>query len=385
MRQEDQTNGSSESTIQTGSLQVLASINNLVWNNVQHRKTNIYAFAGGGVNRFEVSITKAISTDLKSVAPTVQTHFDGGLGIAFRLSNRFNLGLEAKTLVVFGKDADRLDGVTREDDDVLGYGSVRLNFNLGNPNTKAEPLYWVNPMDAIMQDITELKNRPTFDLTDSDADGVIDLLDQDNATPPGVTVDTRGLPLDSDGDGTPNFQDDEPYLPKGSRAAPNRPGENPLDSEEDVRKVVGDELERIVKGGGGITEWFLPIVHFNIDSYKIRYADYGTLASIARVLKSNPDLKLVVTGFTDKTASDQYNFDLSYRRALEVVEHLVGVHGLPRSRFLLNFNGEDAPLVPSAGSTLMNRRVEFRAANDEDVEMDNPVPVTKKSGKKGGF
>ena len=436
LKQKDMVNGTSESTVQSGSLQMLVSINNLVWNNVPRRKTNLYAFIGGGLTRFEVDAIQVISSDLHSISPTVQTHLDGGVGIAFRLSDRFNIGLESKALAIFGRDADLLDGVSRQENDVLGYGSVRLNFNLGNKNTKSEPLYWVNPMDIIMQDITELKNRPTFDLTDSDADGVIDLLDQDNTTPPGVVVDTRGLPLDSDGDGVSNFQDDEPYYPqqdaKGASTAPQNGSKPPLRSEEDVRKVVQDEFDKIVQNGGtpapsrnnsgapnnsnnpsrtskdgktldgnntvagntgrrptysggSITEWFLPIVHFNIDDYKIRYAEYGNLASVAHVMKANPDITIVVTGFTDKTASDQYNLDLSFHRAKAVIEHLVNVHGIPRSRLLLNYNGEDSPLVPSAGSTMMNRRVEFRAATDEDVEMENPEPLTKKNNKKSGF
>ncbi len=424
LKQENDFDGTSESTVQSGSIQLLASINNLVWNNVQRRKTNLYAFVGGGVMRFEVDATEALSSYLKAVKPTIQTQADFGIGVAFRLSSRFNLGLESKAVALFGQDSDLLDGVARQTSDVMGYGSIRLNFNIGNPNTKAEPLYWVNPMDIIMQDITELKKRPVFDATDSDADGVIDVLDQDNATPAGVVVDTRGLPLDSDSDGIPNFQDDEPYLPKSSKVVTRREGEKPMTSEEDVRKVVEDELQKIVNGGnesgrddgkqgagktekggttkgdtakgdiakggrlpigGGITEWFLPIVHFNIDSYKIRYADYGNLASIARVMKSNPSLELVVTGFTDKTASDQYNLELSYQRAKAVIEHLVSIHGIARSRFLLNYNGEDYPLVPSTGSTLMNRRVEFRAASDEDAEMETPTPAINKDGKKGGF
>lgn len=418
LKQEDNVNGSSETTLQTGSLQMVVSINNLIWNDVPRRKVNLYGFLGGGASRFEVRVINSLIQDLKTVKPTVQTHMDGGFGIAFRLSERLNLGLEAKGLAIFGHDSDLLDGVARQDNDVLGYTSVRLNFNLGNKNKKSEPLYWVNPMEMIMQDITELKNRPTFDLTDTDGDGVIDLLDQDNTTPPGVTVDTRGLPLDSDGDGISNYQDDEPYLPAGSKIVTRKDGEVPINNEKDVRKIVGDELEKIVNNGrssnnsgssnsgqnnentsnsngrtnntssvfgGGITAWFLPIVHFNIDSDKVRYADYGSLSSIARVMKSNPDLQIVVTGFTDKTASNQYNLDLSFKRAKAAIEHLVNVHGIPRSRLLLNYNGEDYPLVPSTGSTLMNRRVEFRVATKEDVEMENPAPNSRKSNKKGGF
>ncbi len=454
LKQRDNLNGASETNIQSGSLQMLISINNLVWNNVSHRKTNVYTFVGTGVTRFEVGATQIINNDLHDVSANFQTHLDGGVGVAFRLSNRFNLGIEAKALALFGKNADLIDGVARKNKDAIGYGSVRLNFNLGNGNTKSEPLYWVNPMDNIMQDITELKNRPAFDLTDSDADGVIDLLDQDNTTPPGVVVDTRGLPLDSDGDGIPNFQDDEPYYPQNGKVANTtnggapQTGNKPVRSEEDVRKVVQDEMDRIAQNGGNpnrsnagnngnagnsgntsnpsnpnnpsrtskdgkamdgrndgnsnagntgnntsrkpsyagaITEWFLPIIHFNIDDYKIRYAEYGNLASVAHVMKANPDMIIVVTGFTDKTASNEYNLDLSYRRAKASIEHLVNVHGIPRSRLLLNYNGEDSPLVPSAGSTVMNRRVEFRAANDDDMEMENPMPISKKNSKKGGF
>ncbi len=31
--------------------------------------------------------------------------------------------------------------------DFFSYTSVRLNFNLGNPNKRVEPLWWVNPLD----------------------------------------------------------------------------------------------------------------------------------------------------------------------------------------------------------------------------------------------
>lgn len=382
----DQEDGTAETKFQSGSLHLVASLNNLVWNNRPKRRTNVYVFVGGGITRFEVVAKSILGTDLRSYDPTVQTNADIGLGIAFRLSDRFNLAFESKGQVIFGNDADLLDGVAREQNDVLTYFNTRLNFNLGNKHRKVEPLYWVNPMDAIMQDITELKNRPKFDFTDTDGDGVIDLIDQDNTTPPDIAVDTRGLPLDSDGDGIPNFEDEEPYLPKGSKVVTRQPGEKPFTTEDDVTKIVEGELskfesESLALGGGSITNWFLPIIHFSIDSDKIRYADYGSLSSIAKVMKSNPDIRVAVTGFTDKTASADYNSSLSFRRAKAAIDHLVNTHGISRSRLVLNFNGEDDPLVPSAGSSLMNRRVEFRVATPEDVDMELPVPVSRKAGK----
>ena len=57
-----------------------------------------------------------------------------------------------------------------------------------------------------MNDIAELKARPVLDLTDSDSDGVIDMLDQEVDTPSGAPVDTRGVALDSDGDGVADYK-----------------------------------------------------------------------------------------------------------------------------------------------------------------------------------
>jgi len=50
---------------------------------------------------------------------------------------------------------------------------------------------------------------------DSDGDGVPDYLDQCPNTPAGVTVDAKGCPLDSDGDGVPDYLDKCPNTPAG--------------------------------------------------------------------------------------------------------------------------------------------------------------------------
>jgi outer membrane protein OmpA-like peptidoglycan-associated protein len=379
LNQNDGLNGTSKTKLQTASLQLLASINSLTWSELPHRRINAYLFLGAGINRFEVNAIKAIIPDLKSVSPTIQTHVDGGFGMALRLSDRVNLGMEIKVLTFFGRDADLLDGVNRDENDVIGYGSLRLNFNLGDTKAKTEPLYWVTPMHQLIQDVTELKQRPTFDPTDSDGDGVIDLLDADDTTPRGVAVDTRGMPLDSDGDGLPNFLDDEPFIHKNHPTPP---------TENDIRDIVRDEVENLMEmdtDAFGITEWFLPNVHFDVDSYAIRDADLSNLASIARVLKANSRVRLVVTGFSNKTTSNQHNLSLSYKRAFAIVEHFVNVHGLPRSRFLLRYNGDDSPLVPTIGNLMVNRRVEFRVANKQDVEMENPDPSVKKDAEQRGF
>jgi OmpA-OmpF porin, OOP family len=387
LKNEDRQDGATQTDFQSGSLQMLVSFSNLRWTNKRTRMANFYGFAGGGVNHFKVKVVNRISPQLAQV-DAVQTHADLGVGIAFRLSDRFNIGFETKASMLFGKNADRLDGIDRQDNDIFNYSSVRLNFNIGNKDKLSEPLYWVNPMDVILNDVSELKKRKEVAMTDSDGDGVIDFLDQDSDTPPNVTVDTRGIPLDSDADGVPNYLDDEPFLNPEKVAV--QKGQPTYPTSNEVRSIVREEMGNSPgtgtgAGAGSLANWFLPMIHFNIDSDKIRYADYGNLASIAKVMKNNPNLRVVVTGFTDKTASDTYNLDLSFKRAKTAITHLVNVHGIPRSRLILNYNGEEGTLVPTYGSTIMNRRVEFQVASGNDVDMENPVPVSEKNGKKRGY
>ena len=375
-------------------------------------KTNFYGLVGVGINRFKAEAVETNSPGIQPKEYSLQTQGNMGMGFSVRLNNRFNVSLESKLIMVFGKDSDRLDAVVRQKGDVISYTAVRLNYNIGNAEKKSEPLYWVNPMNAFQAQITELKKRPVFDLTDTDGDGVIDLLDEDNLTPPGVQVDTRGLPLDSDEDGIPNHKDLEPFTPSDEEGAII--GE-PYATESDIERIITERLYEYdqtgevpqpgMEGKGGnppsfnpmprpkkkqgkkgtkennLANWFLPPVHFDIDSYKIRPMDLGNLSGMAKLMQSNPDLKLAITGFADKTASEGYNKQLSFKRAESVIHYMVRVHSLKRERFILQYSGEDAPLVPSAGSNLMNRRVEFRAASESDEEMSAPpVPEKKRKG-----
>jgi hypothetical protein len=56
----------------------------------------------------------------------------------------------------------------------------------------------------------------SIDAEDEDGDGVIDLWDESAQTPPGVKVDNRGRPIDTDIDGIPDFRDDEINSAKGA-------------------------------------------------------------------------------------------------------------------------------------------------------------------------
>ena len=372
----------SDFTTVGGSIQGVVTLNNIRFDKPM-RKVNIYAFGGPGVGAVQASGTEGngVETNIVELNDLNRAIFwaDAGAGIAFRLSPRFNLGLEYKFMVPFGRYGDLLDGFANPDQptttfrDIANSPNLRLNFNLGNTETLTEPLYWVNPLNQVIDELTELKARPELDLTDSDGDGIIDMLDQDNETPEGARVDTRGIALDSDNDGVPDFEDTEPYSPPGFTVDSRGVAQVPQYlTRPEIDDLIRQRIGEIDFGGGSLDGWFLPMIHFADDSYTIRAADYGHLKNIAEVMKGNPDVRVVVEGFTDKRASDEYNRVLSYNRARSAKEYLVNRYGVSPDRLIIQYEGEGNVLVPTNGSSFMNRRVEFRVAEDTDSEMGQP-------------
>ncbi len=361
------------------------------------RKVNFYALAGAGGNNFEVKYETERTPLVRSreFAP----HITIGAGMAFRLSPRINISLENQATSVFGARSDLLDGYNMEGNgsrsvfgDMLNYARLGINFNLGSRSKLSEPLYWINPLDVVLKDISELKDKQDIVLEDSDKDGVLDIIDQEQNTPPDVPVDTKGRTLDSDRDGIADYKDMEPYNPPRPGEVVNASGviENPINrpggggggvTEDRVIELIDERIDvkidekfkelRLTENVGSVAEWFLPMIHFGVDASTVKYSDYGTLASIAQMMKGNAQLRLVVIGFTDETGQEERNNALSYDRAREVIDHLVVYHGIGRGRLVLQWQGQNKALVPTA-SSYVNRRVEFRVATSEDVEMDPP-------------
>ena len=331
----------------------------------------------GGVERDVLSFG-----DYKTVIP----HVTISVGLSRKLSKRVNLGLEHRILL---SDNDLLDGfeVRNNTDesasnDIAHYTSLRLSFNIGNKEKRIEPLYWVNPLDGSFNDIAELKQRPKFDLTDSDGDGVIDMIDQEVNTAAGCPVDTRGVTLDSDGDGVVDCKDEEPYSPPGYEVNTQGIAQVPDDSmsEDDVVALVNQRTAAMESN----LNWFLPMIHFDLNKYYIKPEFYGSLHNIASVMRSHPEIKVVVNGYADNRSSSEYNNVLSYNRANEAINFLVNSYSIPRNRFILTYGGEEAPLVDGLRDNYntsmeeelkhyMNRRVEFRVATSTDTEMSRPA------------
>ena len=402
---------SANSSIISGDLQIVISLNNGRWDGGA-RKINPYVFGGAGISNFatKVNVTKSTQAGQALGSQTfvipgrntspITTNVEAGAGISFRINDKMSFSIEEKLMTPFGKRADLIDGFSQFTRDFVSYTNVRLGFNIGGKDKKTLPLWWAGPADQVNADIAELKARPKYDPTDTDGDGVVDMLDQEKESPAGARVDTRGVSLDSDGDGLPDYKDKEPFSPIGYKVDGNGVAMVPKPAyvtEVDVNRIVDAKLAKFAATQGETTkaapvasmaDWFLPMIHFDLNKSNVNTSEYGNLAAVASVLKTNPSIRIAVSGFTDKLASDGYNQGLSYRRAQAAIDALVKRFGVDRNRLVLTYQGEENTLVPTSGNSVMNRRVEFKVATSES-EMTAPSKsdMKKKSykGNKSGY
>lgn len=156
---------------------------------------------------------------------------------------------------------------------------------------------------------------------------------------------------------------------KGSTPVPtlakptSKPASTPADSDGDG---VCDDMDqcpntpvaaKVDKKGC----WILPTILFDSDKFNIHTVYYPGLNDVAHVMKRNPDLKIDIQGFTDNTASDQYNLRLSEKRAQAVREYLEQ-KGIAAYRMNVKGLGESNPVssndTPEGRAT--NRRVQLK-------------------------
>lgn len=368
----------SETTWASGSIQLVAALNNIRFDK-PNRKILLNGFFGIGVDNFKTdfkNVTNVMGSDQDGTVDETNAHLEIGGGIAFRINRRFNIALEHTVMTVLGGNADLLDGnnnygaTVTTYRDFVHYPHISLNFNLGgkdkNGNMKSEPLYWVNPLDQTAQAISALEARPVYDPTDTDGDGIIDAIDEEDNSPAGARVDTKGMTLDSDMDKVADYKDKEPYSPPGYSVDANGVAQVPKPiTEDDVNRIVDAKLAKFKLPEIKQRNFSLPMINFADNSYTVAKSQWVNLYQVAQAMKNNTDVKVVVTGYTDQRGPEGYNAVLSYNRAKAAIEALVANYGVDRSRLILNYGGETNNIIPAKGSNMINRRAEFRIATNE--------------------
>ena len=184
---------------------------------------------------------------------------------------------------------------------------------------------------------------------DGDGDGVPDGIDRCPGTLAGARVDVTGCALDGDGDGVPDGIDLCPNTPQGAevdadgckRAAP---------------LVFEPEKKTLVLEGVGF-EW---------DSDVLTGDSIAVLDRVAESLVDWPEVRVEVGGHTDSTGDEEYNLDLSQRRADSVRAYLLR-RGVGGSRIVVRGYGAGQPIMSNstAEGRRQNRRVELRRLDSE--------------------
>jgi len=269
-----------------------------------------------------------------------------GMGVQFKLNNRFNLALEDKYTFT---TTDLLDGQQWQNNyssgtylaiaqtrsaDSYNFLSLGLNYNIGKH--AVEPLWWLNPLDYAYNEINAPRHMklPKPVLDDADGDGVTDQFDLEPNTPKGSPVDSHGVSRDTDGDGVPDFKDKELITPTQCQ---------PVDADgvgkcpdpqccKDLRDSLASGAYGTGRGKCSIGD--LPSITFKGRSVSLNNDAKALLASTAEKLRNNPNCKVAVIGYGESSKAAQ---QLSWDRVNAIINYLVEKEGIGSDRFIFRY------------------------------------------------
>jgi outer membrane protein OmpA-like peptidoglycan-associated protein len=130
------------------------------------------------------------------------------------------------------------------------------------------------------------------------------------------------------------------------------------------RDLEGAKIERV---GEGIKITFQSGILFEVNKSNLQASAASDLTKLAEILNKYEDTEILIEGHTDATGPEEYNMDLSIRRANSVGNYLAGEEVSP-ARFTLLGYGEKQPIASNetADGRQQNRRVEIAIfANDK--------------------
>jgi len=183
--------------------------------------------------------------------------------------------------------------------------------------------------------------------TDNDKDTFLDPQDgcPNEAEDVDQFQDEDGCPeADNDNDGFLDPQDGCPIEPETINGFEDADG-------------CPDDLPKALKEFTGV----IAGITFENDSDKIKKSSNKVLDAAVKILLEYPDTHLEIQGHTDDTGTEEYNLDLSQRRAESVRQYFVK-SGVPEDRVVAKGYGKSVPLTDKTtkAARAKNRRVEFK-------------------------
>jgi len=141
---------------------------------------------------------------------------------------------------------------------------------------------------------------------------------------------------------------------------------------DDKARILRDRLPNaeVERVGEGILVTFDGGLLFDFDSSALRPEARNRLGRLVQSMSDMPNVDILVAGHTDSVGSEDYNYDLSLRRARSAVDYLAS-QGIDRSRLRMAGLGESEPVATNdtEAGRQQNRRIEVAVyANDQMKE-----------------
>ena len=283
-----------------------------------------------------------------------------GGGIAFKVNDKVNLGLEVKSTFTNYDYYDAFTSTASNTFDHFNALFVRGNFNIGKDAKKVQPLWWINPNNFVYNELNAPQHmkmkKPVLD--DADKDGIADQFDLEPNTPAGANVDAHGRAVDTDGDGIPDFKDKEKLTQQRCFPVNNEGvGTCPPDACCTESKEKISELQKLIESAKftstsvaecSITS--LPSISFKSGGAKLNRESMSLLDAVAVQMRNNPSCKVKVLGHPESNKSSQQK---AYDRVEAIIKYLVEKQGIAESRFIFAYEGGsgDSNTVDLMGTT----------------------------------
>ena len=102
-------------------------------------------------------------------------------------------------------------------------------------------------------------------------------------------------------------------------------------------------------------------IYFDFDKYDLKPESSTELDRVYKFLSDNPEIKIEISAYTDSKGSDEYNIDLSQKRAQSVVNYLIA-RGIDSNRLIAKGYGKADPVADNETEEgrALNRRVEMK-------------------------
>lgn len=305
-----------------------------------------------------IGINVASLKTVKSSQNQVIGSPDHILGLIYGISPSYNITKKTAlfldmTLINNFRQHHTWDGnVSDEKNNLTGQMSclsIGISYKLGKPveQVKEENKKLV---EAKNEDLEKRMKEVETKLIDTDKDGVLDYLDQENNSIEGSIVDTKGVMVDKNKNNIPD--EIEKYLDKnnGANSGITNTSQSPSNTNQ---KSTDDSFTRAINDG-------YICVYYETNKSVYISSSKDSINYILTYLNTNPNANMDLIGYTDDIGDRFDNQQLGLDRANNVKDTLVKL-GIDPSRLNTISGGEDRTYVPSSKETRsLVRKVIFR-------------------------